>query len=91
MTRKCNTTPSLHNQKPVSAVAHASNPNTWLTEVGGLSWVQAQPGCHSEFKATLNYIAGPCLKAGERRKKRCGAEEDGEGRGGGGDKAIYYA
>jgi hypothetical protein len=42
-------------------VVHVYNPSTKEAEVGG-SWVQGQHGLQSKFKATLGYIARPCLK-----------------------------
>jgi hypothetical protein len=43
-----------------SMVVHTSNPNTWEAETRGW-WDQGQPGLHSEFNASLGYIARTCL------------------------------
>lgn len=36
-----------------SVEAYVGDPSTYNTEVGGLSWVQGQPGCSTEFKNSL--------------------------------------
>jgi hypothetical protein len=61
------------------------NPSTWEAEAGK-SQIGGQPGLHSNFKASLDYIARSCLKKPterERRKERKregGKEERKKGR-----------
>lgn len=38
------------------------NPNLWEVKVGGLLQDQGQPGLHSEFQTTQDYVVRPCLK-----------------------------
>jgi hypothetical protein len=42
-------------------VTYAYNPSIQEAEAGGPQ-VWGQPGLHSELKASLGYIARPCLK-----------------------------
>jgi hypothetical protein len=50
-------------------VIHAYNPSTREVEAGVLR-VQGQPGLHSELKASMGYIASPCLKLKQTNKKK---------------------
>ena len=43
-------------------VAHAYNPSTWEAEAGGCCEFETSLGYKSEPKASLRYIARPCLK-----------------------------
>ena len=43
-------------------MVHAFNPNTYEAEVGGFLWVRGQPGLHSKFQNSQDYIEKPCLK-----------------------------
>lgn len=49
-------------KKMVGMVAHTSNPALRRPKQEDLQ-VQDQHGGHSEFNASLNYIANPCLKS----------------------------
>jgi hypothetical protein len=51
-------------QSEPGVVENFCNSSTWEAEAAGL-WVWGQPGLHSEYEASLGYIA-KCLK-----KKNC--------------------
>lgn len=52
----------LQKVNELGVVASIFNPSTRETEGGGLPLVQVYHRQHSEFKASLNYIEGSCIK-----------------------------
>jgi hypothetical protein len=56
----------LRGQFRLGMVVHTCNPSTWKSEAGG-SWIQVQPGLHSEFKGSLDSIVRSCVKKNKKR------------------------